>query len=203
MRFQTSHQLAYLGGSYVPLSLTAEYYELYLQPSPWTAGTGRGPTRATYDFSSDLVPGRQLRTQRTVEEIVAHGYFAVPPGTLETALISDKRHTSHLGLDSLIRQIRQRYEIFQRNVYEIEWAKCAAMNAVHVREAERGFVSQTDREFYSLSKNLQALYQQQRDERVSLWQDVSRIKQALPEAAQLYLASYRKTSILEDMGDGP
>ena len=57
---------------------------------------------------------------------------------------------------------------------------------------------------YSLTKSLRELYEQQRDERVALWQDVSKLKQAVPEQAQQYLTAYRKVSILEDesAGDG-
>ena len=62
----------------------------------------------------------------------------------------------------------------------------------------------SSREAYSLNKSLRELYEQQRDERVRLWQDISRLKQSLPEQAQQYLAAYRKVSILEDdRGDSP
>jgi len=60
------------------------------------------------------------------------------------------------------------------------------------------------REPYSLTKRLQELYQDQRDERVRFWQDTSRLKQSLPELARYYLGAYRKLSILEDTaGDSP
>ena len=46
------------------------------------------------------------------------------------------------------------------------------------------------------------IYEQQRKERVALWQDVSRLRQSLPEQAQGYLSQYRKLSILnESEGD--
>ena len=70
-------------------------------------------------------------------------------------------------------------------------------------EAERGGVRLNSREAYSLSKSLREFYEQQRDERVRLWQDVSRLKLALPEQAQQYLSAYRKVSILDGSeGDG-
>ena len=48
--------------------------------------------------------------------------------------------------------------------------------------------------------NAQELYEQMRLERVTLWKDISRLKQSLPEVAQNYLAAYRKVAILEDDG---
>jgi hypothetical protein len=50
---------------------------------------------------------------------------------------------------------------------------------------------------------MQKIYEQQRDERVNLWRDVARLRVEIPEAAQQYLASYRKVSILNDLqGEG-
>jgi hypothetical protein len=51
---------------------------------------------------------------------------------------------------------------------------------------------------YSLGKRLDKLYSEQREERVNLWRDVSRLRLLLPENAQNYLTAYRKLSILED-----
>ena len=70
--------------------------------------------------------------------------------------------------------------------------------------AMRGGLPENSREAYSISKSLRELYEQEKDERVALWQDVSKLKQALPEQAQQYLTAYRKVSILEDdsTGDG-
>ena len=57
---------------------------------------------------------------------------------------------------------------------------------------------------FGLTKNLQQLYQRQLDERVRLWQDVSRLRLAMPETAQHYLSSYRKIQLLNDTaGDRP
>jgi hypothetical protein len=55
-----------------------------------------------------------------------------------------------------------------------------------------------------VAKQTQKLYEQQRDERTTLWKDVSTLKLALPETAQNYLAAYRKAAILkENQGDAP
>jgi len=157
-----------------------------------------------YDFTSDIVPKKHSWPRhKTVEDIVSSGYFPIPKSEPETAIISDKKHTSGLGLSDIISQVRKRYEIYERNIYQIELGKCYALNSIFAVEAERGGVRQSSREAYSLSKSLREFYEQERDERVKLWQDVSRLKQTLPEQAQQYLTAYRKVSILEDdKGDG-
>jgi len=156
-------------------------------------------TSTGYDFTSDLVPKKQTwpKTQ-TVEDIVQRGYFPIPKSEPETAIISDKKNTSGLGLSDIISQVRKRYQIYEQNIYEIEMGKCYALNSTFYIEAMRGGIPQNSREAYSLTKSLRKLYEQERDERVRLWQDVSKLKQALPEQAQQYSTAYRKVSILED-----
>jgi len=160
-------------------------------------------TSGGYDFTSDLVPKKQTwpKTQ-TVEDIISSGYFPIPKSEPETAIISDKKNTSGLGLSDIISQVRKRYQIYEQNIYEIEMGKCYALNSTFYIEAMRGGIPQNSREAYSLTKSLRELYEQERDERVKLWQDVSKLKQALPEQAQQYLTSYRKVSILEDDSKG-
>ena len=176
-----------------------------------TYETPQGESKSTYfskstgyDFTSDMVPKTQWPRQPTVEDIIQHGYFAIPIAELETAIITDKKHTSKLGLDDVISQVRDRYQIYERNIYQIELGKCYALNSIFSVEADRGGVSMGSREAYSLSKSLREFYEQQRDERCRLWSDVSKLKLLLPEQAQNYLSSYRKVSILEDdsKGDG-
>lgn len=178
-------------------------YYLYYLPS---AREAKPPMDgyAQYDFSSDLIPRPDHRSPQTVEQIIRSGYLAVPPSQLETAVLSDKKQTSWLGLDDTIRQIRQRYQVYERNLYEIELAKCSAINTQFSVVADRGGIPSDSRESYRLNKALQKLYERQLDERVDLWKDISRLKQALPEVAQLYLGAYRKLSLLETLkGDGP
>ena len=151
---------------------------------------------ARYDFSSDLVRRHYPNHTQTVEEIVNNGYFSIPRGDPVTAIISDKKHTSWIGLDDVIGQIRKRHELYQKNIYDIELAKCDAINVFLIQEARYGVA--TGRTYYSLNKNLQDLYRQQRDERVTLWKDISLLRQSSPEAAQKYLTAYRKVSVLED-----
>jgi len=162
------------------------------------------PRTSGYDFTSDIVHKNNWPKTQTVEDIISSGYFPIPKSEPETAIITDKKHTSKLGLDDVISQIRGRYEIYENNIYQIELGKCYAMNSIFAVEADRGGVSMNSREAYSLSKSLREFYEQQRDERSRLWSDVSKLKLLLPEQSQSYLSSYRKVSILEDdsTGDG-
>ena len=105
-------------------------------------------------------------------------------------------------MDDVIGQIRRRYEVYDRNVYEIELGKCYLISSAYAIESARGGVTLNSKEMYGLNKSLSEFYQQQRNERVNLWRDVSRLRLQLPENAQQYLSAYRKVSILEsDEGD--
>lgn len=55
-----------------------------------------------------------------------------------------------------------------------------------------------------MQKQLQEIYQEQREERVNLWRDVSRLRESFAEVAQQYLSAYRKVYFLEaSKGDAP
>ena len=190
-------------GTYVPYFYQSGRFLSYDIPHRAARSSYFGRTTG-YDFTSDIVPNSSWPRSPNVEDIINKGYFPIPKAEPETAIISDKKHTSSLGLGGIINQVRQRYEIYDRNIYQIELGKCYALNSMFAVEAERGGVRQSSREAYSLNKSLRELYEQQRDERVRLWQDISRLKQSLPEQAHQYLAAYRKVSILEDdQGDKP
>lgn len=190
-------------GTYVPYFYQSGKFLLYDIPHRGLKSAYSG-TSTVYDFTSDIVPNSSRPRGPTVEDIISNGYFSIPKSEPETAIISDKKHTSSLGLGDIISQVRQRYEIYERNIYQIELGKCYTISSQLAVESSRGGVCMNSKEAYSLNKNLQELYEQQRDERVRLWQDISRLKQSLPEQAQQYLAAYRKVSILEDdKGDGP
>ena len=64
---------------------------------------------------------------QTVEDVIQRGYLSIPGSELETAIISDRKNISWLGLDDLIGQIRNRYQVYERNIYELEVAKCTAI----------------------------------------------------------------------------
>lgn len=186
------------GGPYVPYVYQSGLFQLYLQPPGGAPRIVANESYAVYDFSSDLIQPRRHFHPQTVEQVIARGYFKVPQGDPIAAMVSDRKQTSWLGLDDLISQIRDRHELYRQNSYEIELAKCSATNAVFALEADRGGVPADSRERYSLSKNLQRLYQDQRDERLSLWQDVSKLRLSMAELAQQYLAAYRKSYFFED-----
>ncbi|MFC1805873.1 hypothetical protein ACFL09_02710 [Planctomycetota bacterium] len=191
-----------LNRGYVPYFYQAGLYHFYPIPSPQAPVDSPSRSYARYDFASGPDPWKPLRGPQTVEQIIQHGYFAVPRTDPETALISDRKDTSWLGLEDAIRQIRDRYRIHERNIYEIQLGKCSAITSLFTLEAERGSVPAESRELYGLSKLLQRFYQEEREERVKLWEDVSRLRQSLPEVAQQYLAAYRKMEILKsDDGD--
>lgn len=156
---------------------------------------------ARYDFTSDLIVRRAYPIPQTVEDVIYKGYFAIPKSDPETAIISDKKHTFRLGLDDVIGQIRNRHELYQKNIYDLEIAKCAVITSLYKHEAYHGPAD--SKVEYTVGKRLDELYADQRDERVNLWRDVSRLRLVLPENAQQYLSAYRKVSILEDYkGDG-
>jgi hypothetical protein len=157
---------------------------------------------SVYDFTSERPAGWLRRPLQTVDQIIASGYLATPAGDSVTAILSDKRQTSWLGLDDIIGQVRNRHDVYQRNMYEIELGKCAATNSLYSHWAYEG--PPTAKQFYSRHKRLQELYEQERDERTSLWKDVSRLRQVLPESAQAYLSSHRKLQALDDVrGEAP
>ena len=188
---------------YVPYFYQAGKFLAYGMPDKTGLGSVLDQGYAKYDFTSDLITEKQQsRHQSTVEDIVRNGYFPIQKSEPETAIISDKKQTSGLGLSDIISQVRKRYQIYESNIYQIEMGKCYALNSTFYIEAMRGGLPQNSREAYSLTKSLRELYEQQRDERVKLWQDVSKLKQALPEQAQQYLTAYRKVSILEDDSTG-
>jgi hypothetical protein len=189
---------------YVPYFYQSGKFLFYSLPPKTAVREPLNQMYARYDFTSDIVSKRNWPRQTTVEDIISRGYFAAPQSDPEMAIISDKKHTSKLGLDDVISQVRDRYQIYEKNMYQIELGKCYALNSIFSIEADRGGVRMSSREAYSLSKSLREFYEQQRDERKSLWADVSKLKLLLPEQAQSYLSSYRKLAILDDLeGDEP
>lgn len=182
----------------MPYFYASGRFSLYDLPGKNLPGRDHSAPAASYDFTSDLTQRQNRFAPQSVEDVIQRGYFAAPRSDPETALISDRRHTSWLGLDDVIGQIRRRHEIYRENMYQIERAKCYTHSSMLTVIAHRGNVDVNSREAYSLTKNVNELYEQQRDERVRLWQDVSKLRQLLPENAQNYLSAYRKVSILED-----
>ena len=190
------------GGGYVPYFYEAGLHTFYRLPFSNVSKQQNDSPRSSYGFSGTDASLRTADHPQTVEDVIAAGYFAVPQGDPVTAIISDKQHTSRLGLDDVISQVRQRYEIHQRNFYETELGKCAAMNAIYQHEAYNGPPS--SKQMYAKHKAIQDLYEEERTERTALWKDISRLKMQFPETAQEYLSAHRKGSILaQEPGDEP
>lgn len=191
----------HFGPEYVPYFYASGRFISYDLPYAGAREARFVPT-GSYDFTSDLFQRRGYPVPQTVDQVIRRGYLAIPKSESEIAIISDKKHTSRLGLDDVIGQIRRRYELYDRNIYEIELGKCYLISSAYAIESARGGVTLNSKEMYGLNKNISEFYQQQRNERVNLWRDVSRLRLQLPENAQQYLSAYRKVSILEsDEGD--
>jgi hypothetical protein len=116
-------------GPYVPYFYQAGLYRVQPIAPGGRAQSPAGRSYAVYDFASEANPWTPSREPQTVEQIIERGYFAAPRSEPELALISDRQHTSRLGLEDTIQLIRQRYEVYQKNVYDIEVSKCSAIIA--------------------------------------------------------------------------
>ena len=187
------------GAGYVPYFYQSGRFLAYGLPGQTMPKSVLDRTIGMYDFTSDLTGKHPWPRAQTVEDIIQHGYLAIPKAEPEMALISDKKDISKLGLSDIISQVRQRHEIYENNMYQIELGKCYTISSQLAVESSRGGVAMSSKEAYSLNKNLQEMYEQQRDERNRLWADVSKLRLLLPEQAQNYLSNYRKLSILEDI----
>ena len=186
----------HFGPEYVPYFYASGRFVAYDLPQPHALSEVSFVPSTSYDFTSDLFQRRSYFVPQSVEQVIRKGYLAIPRSEPETALISDKKHTARLGLDDVIDQVRNRYELYEQNMYELELSKCEAVNCLYRHEAHHG---PTDSKVeYSVSKRMNDLYQEQREQRTNLWRDVSRLRLQLPENAQQYLSAYRKVSILED-----
>ena len=190
-----------IGGGYVPYFYDRGLHLLYEIPPAARRKPDIPYARSGYDFTSDLVVGRPYAHRQTVEQIIARGYLAVPPSDPTTALIGDKRDTAWLGLDDMVHQIRARYEVYHRNMEDLDQAVCESHNGLFRQLADHGLKVANQRQMYSVDKRVQQIRELQMEERVNLWRDVSRLKLGLPEIAQQYLAAYRRMQILES-GDG-
>ncbi|MBC8470355.1 MAG: hypothetical protein H8D56_12870 [Planctomycetes bacterium] len=188
-----------------PMYSSVAYKYLYGQKQPYgySSSAALYPAKQEFYAKSFFSTGTPITRidegPQTVEQLVSQGYFAVPAFDPETAFLSDKKHTSWLGLDDVIGQIDQRQKIYGQNMNEIEWSKCYAFN-----ELARGGWPPTSEQQDTYSKRLLELHSDQRHERTSLWKDISRLRQQLPESAQQYLSAFRKIEILNDIaGDYP
>ena len=190
-------------GGYAPYFYQSGRFQTDFPMTSFAPGDASYRTEAVYDFTSDLTRIRRESPPQTVEQIIAQGYFAVPGDDPTTAILSDKIHSSRLGLDDAIGQMRSRILIYQTNMQDLEQSVCEANNAVFSQEADQGCPA-NEKQRYSANKMIQKIYEQKRDERVNLWRDLSRVRTTLPEIVQQYLSAYRKVAILDGIqGDEP
>ena len=175
---------------------------LYEQPKEWLYSPVADPS-PRLGFSSNRTRVRADKEPQTVEQVISQGYFSVPASEAEIPMLDDRKQTSWLSLDDAIQQIRQRYEVYSRNVYEIERGKCYAINDLFSWETATAQPASAEQHII-LGKRLEGLYAQQRQERIAFWKDVSRLKQTLPDSVQRYLSAHRKSEILTSPGgDSP
>jgi len=188
---------------YQPYFYHAGLFARYLVPAVNARPQRHERPGGSYDFASDYPAGVRLNQFQTVEQVITHGYFSVPYANPITALISDKMHVSKLGLDDVIHQIRSRYEIYNHNMEELSEAVCEVHNGMFRQLADHGTLVANQRQMYSTTKQTQKIYDMQREERVNLWRDVSRLKIGLPETVQQYLTAYRKVGLLKETEGDP
>ncbi len=189
-------------GGYVPYFYQRGLHYLYSLTAS-AAAYSPSPARPPGSEPSEWAAfSRAVDRTQTVEQIIQNGYFSIPASDPITAMIADQRNTSRMGLDDVISQIRGRYELYAQSIEQIQLAKCAAINGIYLHEAYCGPGSASSKQQYGKHKTIQKLYEQHRNERTSLWKDVSRLRLLLPETAQQYLSAHRKASVLaSDPGD--
>ena len=184
-----------------PLAHMPSYYYLYGRANRYGSNAlsarypRREPRYQVFDFSSDRSASAFDKPPHTVEQLITHGYFAVPKGEPELSILEDRKQTSWLSLDDVLAQIHQRQAIYQQNMHELEWAKCYAFNEL----AHHGWPA-TVEQYAQYNRRLQDLHAEQRAERIAFWKDASDLRRALPESVQQYLSTFRKLEILN--GDG-
>jgi len=175
-------------------------------PYAYAAVPPAAPRAAPLDDAAVTAEGEMRRPRpytfsdrQTVEDLIARGYLALPTGDPVTATLTDRLHTAWLGLDDALTQIRARLELYHHNLNAILYATAAATNAAHTWYAQRGPLNA--KQLDNLYRTLQGLYAEERQERVRLWQDLSRVRQLVPELARQYLSSNRKVTLLDLGGE--
>ena len=146
-------------------------------------------------------PRRRRDGVQSVRQIIKDGYVAVRPRDPVQAILGDKKDTTWMGLDDAIHQIRDRCEAYRLNVEGLVQNELDLRNSSRRCDRRPGWEPEDDPE---ILQSLQAIDERQRQERLSLWRDISRLRSAVPEAAREYLSACRRIDILEDNGgDSP
>ncbi len=162
------------------------FYELPLVPPYLVDAQGDTKTIPT--------PNTPNGKRQSINEIIKDGELALQKTEPTLALLTDRQHTTWLGLDDLIDQLRSRFTLHRQTIAGIEYAKVAATNEFYALGLQNGPPNVP--QVFALHDRLQSFYQEGREEKVRFWRDVSRLRQVMPEAVQLYLSAYRKAAIL-------
>ena len=166
------------------------FYELPLAPPYLVDARDNAPSIPARNTS----PGTPHGKPQSINEIIKDGELALQQTEPTLALLSDRQHTTWLGLDDLIDQLRSRFTLHRQTIAGIEYAKVAATNEFYALGLQNGPPNVP--QVFALHDRLQSFYQEGREEKVRFWRDVSRLRQVMPEAVQLYLSAYRKAAIL-------
>lgn len=163
---------------------------------------GTEPYQLPHDAPNRAIEGGGRPTpdpSRGLEAIVRAGKFHPPRSEPALAMITDRQYIAGLGLDDVIRQIRQRLDLYRLHMNGLTAEELSA------REAAQSWFDplntwQRDPQFQAIMREID---QRRRGEQLACWRDLSRLRQSLPEWAQLYLTALRKTQILDDMPTDP
>ena len=146
---------------YVPEVYRERTYHLYGHPSRVHRALSRSEPDTTYNFSTLRTTGRLDDGPQTVEQLIRQGYLSIPNSEPETAVISDRKSTSWMGLDNAIAQIRGRQQIYRANIDAIDQSMCDAVNELYGHEAAQGHTA-TDGQRRTLAQRLQDLSEEKR-----------------------------------------
>jgi len=166
------------------------FYELPLVPPYIVDAQDIAPAIPTPNTPAGTPNGKR----QSINEIIKDGELALQKTEPTLALLTDRQHTTWLGLDDLIDQLRSRFTLHRQTLAGIEYAKVAATNEFYALGLQNGPPDVP--QVFALHDRLQSFYQEGREEKVRFWRDVSRLRQVMPEAVQLYLSAYRKAAIL-------
>jgi hypothetical protein len=164
------------------------------EASETQAGSGDGVEQAAPSASRAGTDSGRI----SLERILSDGRLSVPRAEPAEAMLIDRQRTQQLGLDDVITQIQWRYDLYRQHMDELQQTELTVLNAHHTWHDPWGIVD--DRRDPELRRELDSVEQQRRAERLSLWRDLSRLRQAVPDWAERYLSAYRKVQLVKDGG---
>ena len=167
------------------------------QPRPQSVNVD-APERTAALAQSGRVGGGSGGGHLTLDRIVSDGRLPIPRADPAEAMLIDRQRTQHLGLDDAITQLQWRCDLYRQHMDELQQAELTILNAHRTWADLWGIVD--DRRDPELRRELDGVEQQRREERLSLWRDLSRLRQAVPDWAERYLSAYRKVQLVKDGG---